>query len=474
MNGSCVKSVSKDAVIVFVVPSLKCDYIGVDQLAACIEERANIKMHAISLTQKQKARSFIRKYSHCIFAFSTFTPYAEKAKRFAVELKRVDANVVTIFGGVYASFCPEVIESVGVDAVCIGEGEESIPDFVCSWIDNKHKIPINISGFWIKDKEGRVIRNATRAINRDLDTLPLPKRDLFLNAAFVRNGFRRFMFARGCPMKCSYCSVAKYPSWYGAASKDFCRVKSPSAAVEEIVATLKKYGGDIVAIVDPIFGVSIDWLRDFCRLYKEKVNKPFYCNTEVNFVSEEYASLLSEAGCYYVFIGFETANDRVRNEVLNKHFKTEEFLLAVADLQKRGIRISVYNMIGIPDGTIEDDLETLRLNQQINADFSQSKVFSLYPGIELYKRLHRQGAKKDVISNVYWSAVRENDDPEMLKRLLRLQCLFSLFVYWKVPVGLTRILIKVPLHPVYRVLAFLLNKYHYGKLRYKKNDVCAG
>ena len=87
-----------------------------------------------------------------------------------------EVNYKTIFGGVFATYAPEIcISSKVVDYVCKGEGEEAIKEF-CEKLITGDRID-NVRNFLIKGN-GNIYRNNLRN-GVDIDTIPIPDWDLF-------------------------------------------------------------------------------------------------------------------------------------------------------------------------------------------------------------------------------------------------------------------------------------------------------
>jgi len=52
-------------------------------------------------------------------------------------------------------------------------------------------------------------------------------------------------------------------------------------------------------------------------------------------------------------------------EKLNKRLTGREILQAPKEIKKAGIFLITFNMLGLPGGTVEEDLRTLDLNRKI-------------------------------------------------------------------------------------------------------------
>jgi anaerobic magnesium-protoporphyrin IX monomethyl ester cyclase len=118
------------------------------------------------------------------FLSTTSYPYA---KMLAREIRATNQKVKLAFGGVFASLnaplvklqCPEV------DFVCRGDGEQLLLDLLANF-DNPQDVA---SLTWMKD--GQVIQNPNRAMERQLDQWPFPDREsLKLDYVESRSCFR--------------------------------------------------------------------------------------------------------------------------------------------------------------------------------------------------------------------------------------------------------------------------------------------
>lgn len=354
-----------DVHIAFVVPIAKFEYIGVGLLASCLRVRGFSNI-TVSQFDSPDLEALIKRSRLVILAFCAFTTDVDKLLRRSRALKARYDNFISIFGGPHATFSPEMIESEGVDAVCIGEGEEAFPEFVEKYAENSGEIPKDVRNWWIKDNRGLVHKNPLRPLITNLDFLPFEDKSLFLNCIFFKKGFRRFVFSRGCPNNCNFCSINAFPKVYNISFREYYRVRSPESAVREIGETVDKYGGKIVGIIDSIFGLDIEWLDKFAFYYEKNIKLPFYCNAEAKIVTRGYVDCLKRAGCKLVFMGLETGSADVRAQVLNKRFDDTVFNNAVKALKDARIKVGIYNIIGIPKGNLQEDLSTLRMNQMID------------------------------------------------------------------------------------------------------------
>jgi len=81
-----------------------------------------------------------------------------------------------------------------------------------------------------------------------------------------------------------------------------------------------------------------------------------------NHVTEPIVRCLAEAGCYSMALGLESGNDRLRNDILKRGMTKREIIRACDIIRSSGIKLATYSIIGIPSGTLDEEMETLDLN----------------------------------------------------------------------------------------------------------------
>jgi len=205
---------------------------------------------------------------------------------------------------------------------------------------------------------------------------------------------KHFIAGRGCPYNCKYCFNEKYSKVYEGKGKRV-RFRSVDNVIEEVKDVINKYPTKVVYFQDDTFILDKEWLKEFCEKYKE-INLPFHCHVRANLVDEEIVKMLKEAKCYSVHIAAETADDKIRNEVLNRNMSKEEILNSCKLLRKYGIKFMMQNMIGLPGGSLKKDLKTLKLNIKCKPNYAWVSIFQPYPGTELEKYCRENGYVEDL------------------------------------------------------------------------------
>ena len=102
---------------------------GVTQLVACTNE-AGHESHLMIENAEGDLRRAIRRIDPDVIGFSVTTGLHLWALQLAHRVKRWFPEIKTIFGGMHATFYPEMIEGDVVDVVCRGDGEDALVEYL--------------------------------------------------------------------------------------------------------------------------------------------------------------------------------------------------------------------------------------------------------------------------------------------------------------------------------------------------------
>jgi len=341
-------------------------------------------------------------------------------------VRKVSPKTTLVFGGVHPTLLPEqTIQNKYVDIIILGEGEKSFSELVECLKNNK---PIDdIKGVCFKKNE-KIRINPPSFI--DLNEMPgspyelINIKNYFLNLYTTRKALS-LVTGKGCPHRCAFCYNVLF-------NRRIWRQLDEKRMIKEI-KILKKFGAESIDIIDDNFFTNLKRVDRFIRLLeKEKLNLKFVINCRADYIIRMGADLLKklyEVGFHEFYVGCESGSDRIL-KLIKKDITVDQILKANRILKETGIR-PIYSFIaGFPGETREDIRKTLNLMMKLikedaNASLTQLKVFTPFPGTELFDICLKHGLKPPKTfedwSNFYYNSAsyewRSKKDRKFLEKL---------------------------------------------------------
>jgi radical SAM superfamily enzyme YgiQ (UPF0313 family) len=437
--------------LLFIVREIDNEPQGVLLIAGALKQAGHRVSLVVATDEDPVAAT--RRLRPDVVGYTVYTgthPYYLELNR---RIRAACPGVFSIFGGPHPTFFPEMIEADGVDALCIGEGEQATVDLLDALQAGADITAI--PNWHVKSRDGSIHRNAPRPLldEAGLDALPFADRKLLYDAhpASAHTRIRPIITGRGCPYDCSFCFNKAYADLYPGSKRT--RQRSVGNVLQEIKEVRDRYGLSFIIFMDDTFIINRAWLRKFTARYAEEIRLPWWCQVRANLVDEEVAYLLREGGCVSVSYGLEAGNERLRNEILNRHMSREQILNASRLLREHHIVFSTNNMLGLPGGNLATDLETLDLNIQARPAYANVFLFQPYPKTEMGEMAFAMGMMDgtfdDLTGSVSDSTVIKFASPADKRQIENLQKLFALTVEFPWLRGMVRHLIKLPSNPAF-------------------------
>lgn len=305
--------------------------------------------------------------------------------RNAVALAKVakSCGKTVIYGGPDPSTAPEKYLKKGLgDYVVIGEGEKAAVELLKAL--DRGEMPLDIKGLAFLNGEGSIITTPARELERNLDLILLPARDLIDNERYKEVWLRDHGYAltsvmttRGCPYGCFFCSEKLV---FGRRYT----VRSAQNVVAELEEIVRGYGYDRVWFADDIFPLRKERTLQICQ---EIVNRglqfTWSCLARADLVDEEALAAMKRAGCEMVFYGVESGSQRMLDE-MNRMMAIEQIVAGTEAAKKVGLKIHAFMMVGFPGENYESLKQTIDFLQKLSPDeFSFTVAYPL-PGTELF------------------------------------------------------------------------------------------
>ncbi|MCX8012509.1 MAG: B12-binding domain-containing radical SAM protein, partial [Desulfobacterota bacterium] len=346
-------------------------------------------------------------------------------------------NIPIIGGGIHATADPEGVMASGYfDFVCIGEGETALSDLVTRL--EKGVDYTDIPNLWV-NFNGKVIKNK---VGPFIDLAKLPPKDYeifdFQKMIDAKGGWVGVMASRGCPYRCTYCfnhqivNIYKKDLQVTEGALNYIRYHPISEVIKELRYLVKTYRNIKTFIFDDdIFTLDKNYLREFCKSYRQEIGIPFVVNGHVKNFDLERANLLKESGCIIVKFGLESGSERIRREILRRYMSNQEIVRSFEAAHKAGLHTSAFVMFGFPYETKEDIMMTIKLLAQIKPGRFRWSIFFPYVNTDAYLIAQQGGFINEVKMNTLDNFFEESCldfGPEMNFWIEKLQKVFPWYV----------------------------------------------
>jgi radical SAM superfamily enzyme YgiQ (UPF0313 family) len=299
------------------------------------------------------------------------TFFLEGARDIVNACRRKSNSPIVLGGAGYSIYPMSLMEYLGADMGIQGEGETAFLEL----IDRiKRGSDLNGSPGLYLPRLGLV---GPRTFARNLDALPLPDVESFENLIpRAKDFWLPVQTRRGCPMNCSYCST-------GAIEGLTLRKRSPAKIVNWI-GDWRKRGVERFYFVDNTFNLPPSYAKELVsEMLRANLGLSWRCIIYPTRIDPKLVSLMAEAGCKEVSVGFESGSTYILNG-MNKKFSLDDVRHTCDSLAEFGIKRMGFLMLGGPGETMESSIESLQFADSLNLDMIKVTVgIRVYPGTTL-------------------------------------------------------------------------------------------
>jgi radical SAM superfamily enzyme YgiQ (UPF0313 family) len=292
-----------------------------------------------------------------IVGITTLAATANRAFELGDRFRAMGAKV--IFGGPYASFVQE--DSLKhCDAVVVGEAEEKWERCLADFENGTLK--------QLYSADGYVAYKSQKPPRWDLVNM----KRIFQVAIQV---------SRGCPFNCDFCLV----------SKNFgrkMRYREISNVVEEIKAAPSKY----FFFVDDNLTINKKYAKELMRaIIPLKISWGCMCSLDVA-TDDELLTLMADAGCFNILVGFESLNADSLDEQHKHHNKGGKiYEEAIRKIHAAGIHINASFVVGFDNDTLAEFDRIFDFTLKYNLPHVNLHLLNAPPGTEVHKKFQEDG-----------------------------------------------------------------------------------
>jgi radical SAM superfamily enzyme YgiQ (UPF0313 family) len=370
-------------------------------LAAMIGDVAEVKIidcqfNNISL-QEFKEQIIVFKPHYVGISVMT-SEYQDTLDIVADLVKKVDASIITIAGGVHVTTKYEyVMKNPNLDYAVRGEGEYTLRTLL-RYLNHQGELPSE--GIVYRDKDALVVLDAARV--KDLSMLPWPDYSLIDLRPYLEKGARfgpnrppqfpayKIVTTRGCPCGCSFCQVELI-------SGKTVRARNPLDIVKELLWVQREYGIKSVVFEDDnlLMADGGRFAKELFQLMiQEKLNVKW---TGIAFaiflLTDELLDLMADSGCKGINVAIESGNERVLRDIVEKKMvKLDMVPEMISKITERGMYCIANFIIGFPGETWDEIRETVAFAENCGADYVKFFVAVPLYGTKLYNTAVAMGA----------------------------------------------------------------------------------
>lgn len=329
--------------------------------------------------------------------------YASEAMRFFQLCKeRIPRAKRVAGGGHFTNLAHRYINADSpIDYICVGEGEVTIVELARE-LGKANPDLAKVDGVVWWDGE-KMVRNRTRKLVGDLDTLPLPAYDLMPMELYGRS---RYLFSpggstihhsRGCVSKCSFCAwwttmadrsydadgnVKLQPRW---------RSKSVDRVMEELELLYYKYGKRGYVWVDESWNIDPKFNDQFSEeMIRSGMKTKWFAFMRADcIVRDDKKGILEKqvrAGLSHILIGVERAEDETLSS-LDKRFYAggvAEKAIRIFKEKYPQVFIQATFIVGVKEENNASLAKQVEMAQRLDVDFPAFHPITPVPGTPVF------------------------------------------------------------------------------------------
>jgi len=367
--------------------------LGLAYLASSLRKEFGYHRIEFKIADRAVERE-IGQFSPDIIGISSVSQNYNRAIEYARIAKKY--NLPVIVGGVHISALPATLTS-DMDVGVIGEGEETIIDLFNLFAEKGHFASerlAKIKGVVFR-RNGKIVVTEERKPIEPLDKIPLPARDL------LEIKESTYMFtSRGCPYRCTFCASCRF--W------GKVRFFPPEYVVNEVKVLVHKYGVKEISFSDDLFMANKARLKTIVQLLKNEAildKVRFACNARSNIVTDELVLLLKQMNVKAIGMGLESGSPKTLEYLKGKNISAQDHANAIATFRRHGIEPHASFIIGSPQESKEDILQTLSFIKEKRLPSFDLYVLTPFPGTPVWQYAR---ARNLVSEDMDWDILNVN------------------------------------------------------------------
>ncbi len=342
-----------------------------------------------------KISQAVLEFKPTLVGFTCYNSNYYLIKKIATQLKAQIPFLKIMIGGPTPTFsAQEIFEDTKVfDFIVRGEGERTVLDLV-KVIESQSVDYQNIEGISYL-KGDQVIHTPNRKLEMDLDQFPSP----YLENIFEMDLYSRgsILAGRGCNQRCMFCNC-------GIMFGHTIRLHSIQRILSEIDKLVNEYKITEVHFHDDAFSTNISFAK---KVLQEIISRDYklklWMETRIDRIDEELLELMVRANVKQMNFGLESGDPDILKFIRKVRYSgpgsepENKFLNAFKTLfaspWRNKINFTYSFIIGHPNETYQNALNTLKLVKLLGQRNAVPNVLALAQGTEIWDRKNEFGIK---------------------------------------------------------------------------------
>jgi radical SAM superfamily enzyme YgiQ (UPF0313 family) len=370
----------------------RVEYLGLGYVASCSRQAGHqvdiLDCKSQALSHAEAVAGIQALNPEVIGITAPFTFDLTSAVKLSLQLRAAGFAGLIVLGGHPATFTYQNLlrHYPCIDVVVRGEGEITFLELLNRLYDKAAWR--EVAGIAYND-DGKVVVTESRPLIRDLSSLPFPARDNMASDGspasavwFQKQGVHPgtvILSSRGCPFRCSYCSVQTF---YRTSAGRPWRPRSAKDVVDEMTELSQRWGFRSLRFSDDSFFGSCNEGRVRAReiaalLMQRKLDVNFIIECRTTDVELSLFSVLKSAGLVRVNVGIESGVPRMLQS-FNKRASVEQNKNGISVLRQLGLECHPNFILVDPETTLEELRQNLGFLKETRLYLAPQAMHILY------------------------------------------------------------------------------------------------
>lgn len=269
------------------------------------------------------------------------------------------------FFGPFVQTNPHVFADAA-DFLIFGEMESAVLAFVDGGLDFSGRL------------DRGIVTDLARLPVADWDGLDLSPLGYF--PLLHRRPFLTVQASRGCSFNCDFCP-------YMVSQTEKHRVRPVETVLDEIENDIERYGVRSILFRDIVFGLDRAHARAIAEgIMRRGLRLEWACESRVDCLKDELIDLMVASGLRGVNLGIESNDVRKLRDNGRPPPAPGRQQHTIAHLQRRGVRINGFYILGLLGDTPRSMADTIRYAGDLNTLGAQFCTLTPFPGTKFFER----------------------------------------------------------------------------------------